>query len=164
MSSQIIDNDYNFPIHLFYKGWYVILEWETKGFWDNIQILASFHIPIEGLANIYAYATAYEKDLSKLYRGTQPHLMNPGWYHHYHSIDSYSWAYEYAKSVASNIASTKKQPIKYRFEIGGTIFKKMSLSGSAEAKDEAILKVENYIERNLGDIWAEFRSKVGNIW
>lgn len=160
MSSQVINNDYNFPIHLFYKGWYVILEWETKNFWDNVKISASFHIPIDEYANIYAYAREYKKDFSVLYHGTQPHFMGSLWYRVYHGLDYYADAYKYAKIVASNLARTKKQPPIYRFHIEGTVFKKLSFTGSADAKHEAIRKVENFIDRNLGDIWAEFRNQV----
>lgn len=160
MKSQIIDNDYNFPIHLFYKGWYVVLDWETESFWGNAKISANFHIPIDAFADIYAYASEYEKDLSKLYHGTQPHYSGPSWYRVFHNIGFYSYAYNSAKIVASTIASKKKQPPIYRFQIEGSVLKKLTLVGSADIKDEAIRKVENYIDNNLCDIWSEFRSAV----
>lgn len=160
MKSQIIDNDYNFPIHLFYKGWYVVLDWETESFWSNAKISASFHIPIDAFADIYAYAREYKNDLSGLYHGTQPHWMGPFWYRTFHNIGLYSYAFDLAKTIASTIASKKKQPPKYRFQIDGSIFKKLTLVGSGDIKEEAIRKVENYIDNNLCDIWSEFRTAV----
>lgn len=160
MNSQIINNDYNFPIHLFYKEWYVVLDWETERFWGNAKISANFHIPIDAFADIYAYASEYKNDLSELYHGTQPHYSGPFWYRTFHNIGFYSHAYNFAKTVASTIASKKKQQPKYRFQIEGSVLKKLTLVGSGDIKDEAIRKVEKYIDNNLCDIWSEFRSAV----